>query len=511
MAIFFGVILLTSTVVIALPGLMTPLESTPGVTITNTPADNYPDAQRAQFCGTGDAKSTPYIKEYKIPTDCTNPMAITTDFDGTVWFAQSNTGNVAKFNPLTESFTEFENPLWPEGESSMMWGMDHSPDGTIWFTDGSFDAIWKFSPFEESYGLLEYPAGEIDALLQKIQIFGADLIINDFTGGNLVVLTPLENDAQLFVIPPVLPDSVTSDFATDDQKNIWFTSWTFPDAGVLAKFDYASYSDESADFSVLGDFVTIVELPSEATTINGVAYADENIWLADTSSSYFFSFDPATSQFTKFVTSAPDQSTYGNATGIVKSPVSRPYWIAATDEGNVVFNEQMGNRIAVFDPREGSLVEYSIPSKNSNWADCGDMVDCGIAQVFDFTIHEEKIWFTEWVENNIGVLDTSIALPFAIHLDFGLVSVAPGGTANITLTVFPEAEQDLSGIDMVIASSDENLTITADSEFQIEPDGTRVATFTIQTDDELTAGQYKVLLGAQTGDVSIGKFLTIVI
>ncbi|MBI3255205.1 MAG: lyase, partial [Nitrosarchaeum sp.] len=74
-------------------------------TSTGTPADNFPDAQRAQFCGSGDAKSTTFVKEYTIPTDCTNPLAIVTDYDGNVWFAQTNTGKLAKFDPNTESFT----------------------------------------------------------------------------------------------------------------------------------------------------------------------------------------------------------------------------------------------------------------------------------------------------------------------------------------------------------------------------------------------------------------------
>jgi len=34
-----------------------PLDPNAEVTITGTPADNYPDAQRATFCGTGDMKS----------------------------------------------------------------------------------------------------------------------------------------------------------------------------------------------------------------------------------------------------------------------------------------------------------------------------------------------------------------------------------------------------------------------------------------------------------------------
>ena len=114
-----------------------------------------------------------WIKEYKIPTECTQPLAITVDHNGMVWFAQTNTGNIAKFDPLTETFTEYDNPVWTELEQSfilsaiennvppqklrsMMWGMDAFPDGSIWYTsripiqaeDNNvyfIGVLWKFS------------------------------------------------------------------------------------------------------------------------------------------------------------------------------------------------------------------------------------------------------------------------------------------------------------------------------------------------------------------------------
>ena len=70
----------------------------------------YSDDESLQFCSTNEqAMSNEYVKEYKIPTPCTQPLAITVDHNGMVWFAQTNTGKVAKFDPLTETFTEYDN------------------------------------------------------------------------------------------------------------------------------------------------------------------------------------------------------------------------------------------------------------------------------------------------------------------------------------------------------------------------------------------------------------------
>ena len=152
--LFLGGIMVTSGVVIAFPGV----DPSTQVTLTGTPADNFPDAQRAQFCGSSNAKSTDYVQEFSIPTLCTNPLAIVTDYDGNVWFTQTNTGKLAKFDPTTETFTEYDNPLWPQGSRSMMWGIDYAPDGSVWFTDEAFDSIWKFSTIDEKYERLSYPS-----------------------------------------------------------------------------------------------------------------------------------------------------------------------------------------------------------------------------------------------------------------------------------------------------------------------------------------------------------------
>jgi len=163
------------------------------------------DDESLQFSSANEqARSNEYVKEYKIPTACTQPLAITVDHNGMVWFAQTNTGKVAKFDPLTETFTEYDNSVWENVEKifivsaiennveptklrSMMWGIDYFPDGSIWFTDEATDAIWKFSIDDESYDRISYSQTDEgkSSLPQKLVIEGSKIIINDFTGGRL--------------------------------------------------------------------------------------------------------------------------------------------------------------------------------------------------------------------------------------------------------------------------------------------------------------------------------------
>ena len=123
-----------------------------------------------------------------------------------------------------------------------------------------------------------------------------------------------------------------------------------------------------------------------------------------------------------------------------------PSWIKKSSDGSVWFNQQQGNKISKFDPSEQELVEYWIPSQNSEWGNCEDIVgsnrqglvkqyhtvtkNCGIANVLNFALMEndnkgrdedgnnavEEVWFTEWSTNKIGRIDASKDLPFEIKI-----------------------------------------------------------------------------------------------
>ena len=298
----------------------------------------------------------------------------------------------------------------------------------------------------------------------------------------------------------------------------------FQQGGVLVKFDQNGYlksvanSDEK--FLPLLDFIEIYQLPETLLTPNGIVVADDGtIWLADTTSSSFFSFDPMTENFVQYVTSDPQLSTYGNQTGVVKTPISRPYWIESDDQGRLVFNEQTGNNISVMNPISQPLVEYHVPSKNPGWADCdpgtGVLLDnCGVAQIFDFTIDGEKIWFTEWAENNIGVVDTSVPLPFEIQLDSNSLITTPGNSEEFNFVVSSLSQKDLLDVSLILSSTHNflNLELVETPEtFQLDSDASRPISITINTSEDAIPGTYKVLLGAQLPDVAISKYVTVTI
>ncbi len=165
-------------------------------------------------------------------------------------------------------------------------------------------------------------------------------------------------------------------------------------------------------------------------------------------------------------------------------------------------------------------MEYNVPSKNPYWGDCdpgnGIMADnCGIAQIFDFAIDGEKIWFTEWVENNIGVVDTSVPLPLEIPLDSTEIALNSGDSKQFNFVVSPKPYYEVLGVSLILSPGHEFLNVRLDvnspESFQLVPGTPATINTTISASEDAIPGTYKILLGAQTPDIAVSKYVTVTI
>ncbi|MFZ0842364.1 MAG: lyase, partial [Nitrosotalea sp.] len=284
------------------------------------------------------------------------------------------------------------------------------------------------------------------------------------------------------------------------EGNVWYTVWKYQQGGNLVKYDQKT-----------GNY-TQYTLPQEIQAPNGIAIDSEGkLWIMDTASSLFFDFDPSSNQFTKYLTSTPQISSYGNASGLIKTPISRPYWNHFDDQGRLWFNEQVANTLGVYDSSTQSLVEYLVPSKNPNWSDCGTLQDCGVAQVLDFTVYHNKVWFAEWVENNIGVLDSSIPLPIQVNASDTSITIHRGQNATVSLNITPQ-EQLTSPVSIITANTagTQNISVIPQNT-QLTVDKSKTEKVTVSADNFANAGTYQLLLGARYQDITVSKYITVTI
>lgn len=470
------------------------------IKLTGTPADRYPPNEQDQHCGKSDAKSNSYIKEFEIPTPCSQPLSIITDSEGKVWFIQTNTGNLTMFDPESNKFTEYQNDLWALQKVSMMWGIAYTQDDDeIWFTDEVNDFLWKFSIKDKNYSKIDFPGKKETSFPQKIEYHDGYFLINDFTGNQIIIVSHenLHKDKVEYSSISVPEGYFTSQTSSDNNGNFWFVMWKYQAESILTRINLST--QETERFS----------LPPSINAPNGVSVGPSGkIWIADTAGSSFYSFNPENIQVSEFVTSDPPISTYGNASGLIKTPITRPYWNDFDSDGNMWFNQQTANRLAMFDPTSESLIEYDIPSKNPKWSDCGELSDCGTSQSFGFTFQNEQVWFTEWVENNIGVLDTSITVPISLDLEQDSIEIKPGEQEEISVTVVPKTNQRM---DIVLTGNtgDDLIKINTKNDPMFISDKTLQIPVIISVDEKTQPGQYKVLFSIQLLDVSVSSYATI--
>lgn len=81
-----------------------------------------------------------FICEYPIPTPNSGPGDITVGPDGNLWFTETNTDKVGRFNPGTETFTEFNLAAGTRPE-----GIVTGPDGNLWVTGHDNNTIVRMN------------------------------------------------------------------------------------------------------------------------------------------------------------------------------------------------------------------------------------------------------------------------------------------------------------------------------------------------------------------------------
>lgn len=370
------------------------------------------------LCGTPFPSSTQYMEEYYIPLTCSQPVGITVDSNDKIWFVATWSGYLVVFDPDLRQFVDFvEIPNWKTKGTfgSMVWSMEFDKEGNLWFTDQVNDAIWRYFVNEERFEMYKvptlgsYPQGlSIDnrGMVWFSEIFGKNIgvldpskVIDNTTSG--ITEYPFE-DIEYETMGPGL-------ISKSNNNTIRFTTVTYPEGGNIVSFDLVSKN------------FTVFDLPEGSGVPVGIAEDNEGVlWINDHATNLFFRFDPKISQITKYSTSLP---TSRNDT------TTLPYWNIARD-GKIWFNEHEGNAIAYFDTINSTLVEYQIPTRGILWGNTSNPLK--------FTIDKGgSVWFTEWSENKIGVLQSNKIndLPFWLTLSKNKITIDTSSGSGDTLMI----------------------------------------------------------------------------
>jgi virginiamycin B lyase len=245
----------------------------------------------------------------------------------------------------------------------------------------------------------------------------------------------------------------------------------------------------------------------------------DNVWISDHGTSIFVKLNPINGSLTKYVTSPISQKIFAGEKPNGQA-YTLPYWMKKGLNNSIIFNEHIGNKIGKFYPDNLTLVEYWIPSQNKQFGQCppdSPENSCGIGNILQITneISDKSIWFTEWSENKIGYVDTSIPLPFSITTTEKEITLKPGESKEIKFTI--KAHIDSSSPLSPISSSTltpsgdlgTSFGIFSENSLNLKKDDSKELSFVFTLSNDVAIGNYILMLGAEDDIISISKAILI--
>jgi virginiamycin B lyase len=486
----------------------------------------------AQFCGLDSHPNSSYlVVEYPLPALCEMPLGIGVDSQNQgVWYISTKNGTLGRYDMKTNTFgEEYKIPSWPAREaptmSSQVWDLDIDNKGNIWFTDEKLNALWRFSNDTRTFDIFAVPekpeafgttypvSMEIDKDGSNIYFVGIrspsiwigniSLMKNGTAEGIERIGIPLDSFAGID------PDLVSTGSVVLDEDNdrLFVSLLAFNTKGQILGYDLKNKT------------FTPYELPDDITSPVGLALdLDDSLWVTDHGTSIFFKLDPVSGDITKFTTSTVSPRTLGQSTTI-DAAYTLPYWIKTGENGTIWFNQHTGNKMSSFDPNNLTLIEYWIPSQNKLWGPCRDSVgQCGISNALQFDVDKnDEVWFSEWSENKIGRVLTDRVLPLTVSVLPHNFTLQRGGNEEVRINVTSNRNTTLTA-DMLAAGSFTptgnlgNLSgLFSENSVRLEPGQTKQISFIVTPTEQLAAGNYTLMVGAETSDASVLRAIQLTI
>jgi virginiamycin B lyase len=497
-----------------------------------------------QFCGNNsNPNSNQYVTEYVLPTRCEMPLGIAVDNNASkVWYISTKNGTLGSYNIKENRFDQERTiPIWKSRQnpidSSQVWTVKVDRENNIWFTDEKQNSIWRYNnllkTFEffnipgisESFGTT-YPVSlDFDS---SGNIYFVGIRSTSLWFGNIKEMKNGTSDGISQIPIPLQgfagidPDLISTGSLVVDENNnsVWLSMLAFAKKGLIFKYDINSKTFE------------VFNLPPDLNSPVGIALENNNnsdLWITDHGTSIFYKLDYSDRKITKFVTSEASPRIFGRnstnqelaAAGAPSAAYTLPYWINKGSNGSIWFNEHTGNKIAVFNPVNMTLIEYWIPTQNALFGQCQptNAKNCGIANLLQFSVgNNNEVWFSEWSENKIGRVDTDKELPFSVSSSEKDVTIAKGKSAEIKLNLNMTSSSSSSGqtINMIKSGT---FTATgalgnstgsfSEESFSIAPGKSKQISFIFTPSSDLKSGEYTLMVGAENNAISYLKAIKI--
>ncbi len=301
------------------------------------------------------------IHETMIPTPNAQPLGITVDQQGRVWFAEFGGKKIGCLDPSDGSIREFPVSHPPRDQQVL-------PDGRVLFTADDAGAGYYGVLDPATNTLAEYPTGVSDASAVDCTLAPSGAFwFNCWVAKGVF---RVDGNGLSRFIPPTF--GYMSGASEDEEGNLWFTVVNaYEQSPRLLKLDPRSAQPGSS----VG--FTEISLPYASVTLRAPLAANGKIWYTLQDLSKIGCYDPDTGVFSDYPTPTSN---------------SAPHRLAADRWGRIWYTGHLTDTIGVLDPRTGAITEFKIPTSNC--------LPASIA--VDLTA--DVVWFTERAGNKIGAL-----------------------------------------------------------------------------------------------------------
>jgi streptogramin lyase len=273
------------------------------------------------------AATTGKLKQYKLPTDGSNPRNITEASDGNLWFSESFSTtqtfghNIGRITPVGD-ITEF-----PVCDFCFPGDIAQGPDGFIYFA--SNEGLGRMT----TAGAVEFVAAPFSVGGNNLDVHGDDIWITDFNKRLLWRYDTSTSPAEFTSFSLGALSSGPTDVAVDAQGDVWFG---------------ATDSDNQ-------DFIGELDPEAGTTTRTSVTAVPRSIDIATDGKVWF------TARFTPQAVGYVDP---GNGTTQVFPMDGGPEGIAAAADGSMWFTRTTGGSVAQITP-DGAITNESKAIRDS--------------------------------------------------------------------------------------------------------------------------------------------------
>jgi streptogramin lyase len=430
-------------------------------TTTSIPASilgnesNKIDENNIQFYNSSHINSA-YIKEYSMPNG-TWPNGILVDKKGIVWTVGTKSqtligfdpkqGRIVSEYPIRKNSFQTTNKVQLSSSSAaatsskqaklpmMTWAMvEDNNDSSIWFSQADSPyPLWRFDPLSKRFDVIENISGA--PYQMKVDDKTGDIWFTTYTGNKLGVIQKIEQKQSATTAITTSKNNSGNKTSCELHytiKEFDLDRQAFPSGLYLDSPDSIwisqSLNDKLVHFKVVRDGIngkvinvvktleiptaTVATTPAKLSPFSSdreelfaspydIVVHGTDLWVTEHDANFLTKYNIPSHTLIKFPTSSnPHQY------------LSLPFWLRPTKDGHGLwFNEHYGNRIAFFDITNTTLTEYEIPTRNQSLGYIGNALNIAI----DPTDSNNKLWFSEYNHDKIGVVDRTVPIPFNIH------------------------------------------------------------------------------------------------